>query len=186
MNFITSMTHIIHLILLLFMSHTEKQVLTDFSRQNQGYWTIVNDGVMGGLSTSEVSFTSDNQMVFSGTVSLENNGGFASTRMKLKNKNLAGCSVISIRLKGDGKKYKFRVRTDDQWDGIAYSINFPTTKDTWSEIDFPLKDFRPTYRGREMPQAKELKVEDIYQIGLLISEKQEGSFMIVLDWIKCY
>ena len=42
-------------------------------------WTTVNDPVMGGLSTSAVSFR-DGGLVFSGSISLENNGGFTSAR----------------------------------------------------------------------------------------------------------
>ncbi|MCH9723174.1 MAG: CIA30 family protein [Actinomycetia bacterium] len=42
-------------------------------------WTTVTDPVMGGLSTSAVSFR-DGGLVFSGSISLENNGGFTSAR----------------------------------------------------------------------------------------------------------
>ena len=38
-------------------------------------WVTVNDPVMGGRSISAVSFNGG--LVFSGTISLENNGGFA-------------------------------------------------------------------------------------------------------------
>ena len=37
-------------------------------------WTTVNDPVMGGMSTSSVTF-GDGGLVFSGNISLENNGG---------------------------------------------------------------------------------------------------------------
>ncbi|GAK76258.1 hypothetical protein JCM19296_1855 [Nonlabens ulvanivorans] len=42
-------------------------------------WVIVNDGVMGGLSQS-TAVSYDNYVLFSGTTSLKNNGGFASYR----------------------------------------------------------------------------------------------------------
>ena len=42
-------------------------------------WTTVNDPVMGGRSTSTVTF-GDGGLVFSGDISLDNNGGFASAR----------------------------------------------------------------------------------------------------------
>jgi hypothetical protein len=56
---------------------------TDF-KANQ--WIIVNDGVMGGISTSSIKLTNTQNGVFSGTVKLENNGGFASVRHSVKNK----------------------------------------------------------------------------------------------------
>ena len=43
-------------------------------------WRIVNDGVMGGLSKGNISFTDGGTMVFKGNLSLENNGGFSSVR----------------------------------------------------------------------------------------------------------
>ena len=43
-------------------------------------WTIGNDGVMGGLSKSNISIDDDGHGCFKGKISLENNGGFASVR----------------------------------------------------------------------------------------------------------
>ena len=42
-------------------------------------WTTVNDPVMGGMSTSRIAF-GNGGLMFSGVISLENNGGFASAR----------------------------------------------------------------------------------------------------------
>ncbi len=55
-------------------------VLVDLSNPGEvATWTTVNDPVMGGRSTSAVTF-GNGGLVFSGTLSLENNGGFASAR----------------------------------------------------------------------------------------------------------
>ena len=40
-------------------------------------WNIVNDDVMGGISRSSLSMNDENNLIFSGYLSLENNGGFA-------------------------------------------------------------------------------------------------------------
>ena len=45
-------------------------------------WGIVNDDVMGGISKSTLSLSNENNLVFNGYLSLENNGGFASSRMR--------------------------------------------------------------------------------------------------------
>lgn len=45
-------------------------------------WQAVNDGVMGGVSDGRFKITEDGAMEFFGTLSLENNGGFASVRTK--------------------------------------------------------------------------------------------------------
>ena len=44
-------------------------------------WRIVNDGVMGGISKSNIYLNEVSNIIFAGNVSLENNGGFASIRM---------------------------------------------------------------------------------------------------------
>jgi hypothetical protein len=43
-------------------------------------WQAVNDGVMGGVSDGRFKITDAGTLEFSGTLSLENNGGFASVR----------------------------------------------------------------------------------------------------------
>ena len=57
-----------------------EKTLFDFSTAtNAPAWQVVNDDVMGGVSTSRFSVT-NGVAVFRGEVSLENNGGFASVR----------------------------------------------------------------------------------------------------------
>ncbi|RLT33047.1 MAG: hypothetical protein DWI54_00995, partial [Chloroflexi bacterium] len=41
-------------------------------------WYSVNDGVMGGVSESAMTATSNGTAIFSGVVRFENNGGFAT------------------------------------------------------------------------------------------------------------
>ena len=48
------------------------------SAPNANDWTIVNDTVMGGVSQATVTDHPQGGVVFSGTLSLANNGGFAS------------------------------------------------------------------------------------------------------------
>jgi hypothetical protein len=86
-----------------------EKVLFTFQKSDEvNNWRIVNDGVMGGLSQSEIVLSDTSTAVFQGTVSLENNGGFSSTRTNPRFYNLAGYDGIILRLKGDGKKYQFR------------------------------------------------------------------------------
>ena len=61
---------------------TEKMV-TDFEGSEQlSEWQVINDSVMGGVSSSEIVIGVQSVAVFRGYVSLENNGGFASVRLK--------------------------------------------------------------------------------------------------------
>lgn len=147
-------------------------------------WRIVNDGVMGGLSQSRVDLKKDGKMRFMGYVSLENNGGFASTRTAPKDHDLAGYKGLEIRVKGDGKKYKFRIRTNNNFDGAAYTINFTTEEGEWQTFSIPFEDMEATFRGRLLADYPALKASDIRQLGILIADKQTGNFKLDVDWIK--
>ncbi len=160
----------------------EMIILEDFNQEKHLNWQIVNDGVMGGLSSSSIQIKSE-QGLFSGNVSLENNGGFASVRALLDRTNLKKVSKLLIRVKGDGKTYQFRVRTNKRFDGTAYQTFFKTEKDKWTNHVFSAEDFQATFRGMKVPQAPELKLEGIEQIGFLIAGKQQGSFSLIIDWI---
>ncbi len=59
--------------------------LYDFSAsKSSGSWMIVNDGVMGGVSRSQLSLSSTGTLLFQGNVSLNYGGGFASVRSVFK------------------------------------------------------------------------------------------------------
>ena len=159
----------------------------DFASPKSGArWRIVNDGVMGGLSQSQMSVTTEQTGVFQGTVSLENNGGFASVRTEPADFGLAPSKGLELRVRGDGKRYQLRLRTDRDWDGIAYRATFDTADGEWTTIRLDFRDCIPSYRGRPVPSAPVLDPARIRQIGFLISDKQEGSFRLEVGSIKAY
>ncbi len=147
-------------------------------------WRIINDGVMGGISSSKMKVLTNGNGLFSGTVSLENNGGFASTRALLTEKPKHEFEKVKIRVKGDGQKYSFRIRTDEYFDGVAYKNDFTTQKGEWEIIELSLADFIPVWRGRRLTDISPIAPQGIRQIGFLISDKQAGEFSLLIDWIK--
>ena len=164
--------------------HQSNQVIQKFdSKESLSNCYIVNDGVMGGLSSSKIVFSENGPAVFQGIVSLENYGGFASVRMRMPNMNLENYKGIVLKVKGDGKKYNFRIRTDEGFDGAAYSQAFMTTKDEWEELFLPFDNFLPQFRGRILTNYPDLNRNKIRQLGILISDKQEGSFELDIEWI---
>jgi hypothetical protein len=168
------------------MISTESKTLYSFSSAKElDAWRIVNDGVMGGLSKSRLDHNQEGQtMRFMGFVSLENYGGFASTRSVPKDYTLKGYKGLEIRVKGDGKRYKFRIRTNDNFDGAAYTINFDTEADEWQTFYIPFEEMEATFRGRLLEDYPALKASAIRQLGVLIADKQEGNFKLEVDWIK--
>ena len=119
-------------------------------------WRIVNDDVMGGISKSNLYLNSNGNLIFEGEVSLENNGGFASCRLGTKNGEMNGIKSFKIKLKGDGKIYKFRV--SERNGSINYSTNFQTKKGVWEEINIPIKELEPTFMGYYSSRAPRLGI----------------------------
>ncbi len=149
-------------------------------------WEVINDEVMGGLSESRLSMTSDKTALFEGEVSLENNGGFASVRTYIGDLFLDGFKGLAVRVRGDGKRYRLRVRTVDTSEGFAYQTSFVTQADTWLTVHLPFSGFEPFYRGGVVPNAPALNRSDIRQIGLMIADKQPGYFRLEIEWVKAY
>ena len=85
-------------------------------------WYTVDDRVMGGISSSVVRVDPNlDHLTFSGNVSLENNGGFASTRSDWVGYDLRGYDGILMRVFGDGNVYRFRIRTSLTGPEVAYT-----------------------------------------------------------------
>ena len=58
--------------------------------------------------------------VFRGVVSLENGGGFASVRSEPQDHDLSTFDGLVLKVRGDGKRYRFRLRTSRAFDGVSY------------------------------------------------------------------
>lgn len=149
-------------------------------------WLNVDDVVMGGVSDSAMQLTQDGTAVFAGNLSLENSGGFASVRTVLERRNYADFAGFRIRVKGDGRRYSFRARNDDRFDGVVYKFDFETVPDERMEIGLPFAGFIPSFRGRTLADVPPLDSSNIVQIGLLISNKQAGAFRLEIAWIEAY
>jgi len=157
-------------------------VLFDFNEKSAiDNWKIVDDGVMGGLSSSEFSINASGNGVFKGSVSTENNGGFCSVRYFFKPISLKGNTKFSIRLKGDGKKYQFRVKSKVR-DYYSYIYEFQTTSD-WQTVEIPINEMYASFRGRtlNLPNYDGTSLEEI---AFLIGNKQNESFQLIIDKIE--
>lgn len=175
------------LIALIFFLFSEDITLFDFdSTETTGKWFIVNDDVMGGVSTSKLTFSESGFATFSGELSPKNYGGFASVRAIVEGKEAPQSNGIKIRLKGDGNIYSIRFRTSNNFDGYAYQAKVKTVKGEWKEFKIPFKDFEPTYRGRILSGKPDLEYKNVAQFGLLVADKQFGMFSLDIDWIKIY
>ena len=141
---------------------------------------------MGGVSKSRFNLNEKGIANFSGTLSQDNNGGFASVRTYVEENNLNEFTGVIINAKGDGNLYNLRFRTDQHYDGIAYQAKFRSDANKWIEFKIQFRDFVPTFRGKNVPNQPELESKNIKQIGILIADKQFGDFELNIDYIKFY
>jgi hypothetical protein len=153
--------------------------------KTENQWRIVNDDVMGGISSSKVT-VKDDKIIFRGNVSLENNGGFASLRSQLKNYNFVNFSGIEIKLKGDGKRYSISMKETTYFNGYFYTNSFETKKDEWIVVQIPFNQFKLYYFGKDTNSSKKIPLDNIKEISLLIGDKQEGEFKAEIDYIMLY
>lgn len=161
-----------------------ERILFDFSTvPGDDGWQILNDGVMGGVSSSRFEIIGG-LAVFQGTVSLANNGGFASVRSPLIPPRLCGCDTFVLRVRGDGHRYKFTVRMQSSFDSAIYQSVFAPAPAAWEELRLPFADFVPTFRGRTLTGEPPLDSAGIVSVGFLISEKQAGPFRLEIAWIQ--
>ena len=161
------------------MAINSSMVIFDFNKESDiSDWEIVNDAVMGGQSSSKFYLNDEGNGVFKGKVSLENNGGFSSLRHRFVRKNIGDHKKVILHLKGDGKRYQFRAKTnkDDQQAYISY---FETTGD-WQTIEIKLSSLEPTFRGRKLLMPN-FPADELEEVGFMIGNKVNENFELVIN-----
>lgn len=169
------------------------QMSTDLS----DIWGALDDVVMGGVSESRIRLI-DGIAVFSGNVSTNNSGGFASVRTRNYEPpiDLGGYEGVELRVKGDGLRYKFMLRASTQWDGVAYCYSFDTLDRNWIDVRIPFKAFIPIFRARTVNDSPPLDAKRIYALQLMLSKFEydgglnprfrAGLFELQVQSIKAY
>ena len=147
-------------------------------------WQTVNDGVMGGVSEGKFKITDTKTMEFFGTLSLANNGGFASVRTKVKKLSLEKDDTLVAKIRGDGRQYMLNLYPNKQRMAYSYRATVQTKKDEWIEVKVPLAKFEATSFGRIVKNAGLVKPEEINSLGFMLGDKKAGPFKMEIEWIK--
>lgn len=169
------------IILLIISIAIETMILFDFNTKSDiSNWVIVDDVVMGGKSNGSFQLNKEGNGVFSGKVSLENNGGFSSLRYSFMEKNVKGHTKAILKIKGDGKAYQFRLKSNST-DRHSYISTFQTTVE-WQTIEIKLKDMYPAFRGNKL-NFPNYPINILEEIAFLIGNKKEESFQLEIDSI---
>ena len=160
-------------------------------------WGALDDVVMGGISASSLQIIAEGA-VFTGKVSTENSGGFASVRTRNfePTLDLTSYSGIELRLRGDGQRYKFFVRDGSGWDSIGYGYSFDTVANEWITVKIPFNEMIPVFRAKIIENAPALQTQNIRSLQLMLSKFeyngalnphfQAGTFRLEIKTIKGY
>ena len=144
-------------------------------------WQIINDGVMGGLSSSAFSLDSQG-LHFRGSLSTANGGGFASIRgcLPVPLQRIAG---IRLSLTGDGRRYQLRLRETANSGDIAWRASFDTSG-ARQDITLATRDFEPVFRGRRIEALPGLADRAMRYLGFMLASQREGAFALSVHAVE--
>jgi hypothetical protein len=161
-------------------------LLTDFTADSADFgWYVLNDNVMGGRSDGSFA-EQQGTLVFTGNTNT-NGGGFSSIRTQALQLDLSSKTGIQVRVKGDGRRYTWRLTTNASWRGrqVSYWADFETEQDSWTTAEIPFSLFVPRFRGFEL-DGPPLDPGQITGMGLMIYDKQDGPFELHLASVHAY
>ncbi|WP_259367517.1 CIA30 family protein [Colwellia sp. MB02u-9] len=165
------------------MAKKESALMINFTEQQSlNSWRITNDGVMGGKSQGQISLQA-NKAIFSGDISLANNGGFSSVFRPIEPLAKA-LETVTIDIEGDGLTYQLRLIVNLDGYRMAYKQSFDTVAGQQTQLSFTLADFQASFRGREIPNAPVLTSENIREVGFLVTSKVAGPFSLVITSVS--
>ena len=144
-------------------------------------WQVEDDVVMGGRSQGTLSRDPAGHLVFRGEVSLENNGGFSSIQNNFDPIDVSKYQHAIIRLKGDGKDYRFLVEAEK--DARHYYVAEFTTNGDWQEIKIPLRTMYPMRRGDRLA-IPDYSAETLSQVRFMIANRRAESFQLEIASIR--
>ena len=163
----------------------EVKILYDFTRPDACLWFSIDDVVMGGVSHSAMRME-NGCAVFMGVVSLDHGGGFASVRSQPALWDLRDYTGIELTFRGDGRRYKLRLKTDPGFDGVNWETAFVTDAGARQTLRFPFRDLAPVYRGKPVSGVPPFDPGRIATFGLLISDRQSGPFRLEVETVAAY
>mgnify|MGYP006140582471 FL=1 len=173
---------IIVYLLVFLVENVEAKIIHDFNiGQNVNDWFVVDDVVMGGRSLGSFSLVEGGNGLFRGYISLKNYGGFSSIRCKQKEVGIDNYQYIVIKVFGDNKFYQLRIKS--RYDHRHQYVKRFYAKNEWQEIKIPLNSMEPQYRGRKL-RMRNFNSDSIVEFGILIGNKVEENFSLMIDYIS--
>lgn len=180
----------------------ESKVLFDFTSDNASVsgWVEQSDVVREpGMSKATLVIQKSKlfkRAVFFTLLNPQPNGaGFAGMKISVQ-WDLSNHTSLLIRLRGQGSNshYKVNLRHKglDTEPHPSYEQMFEAPMNSFGEINLPLNNFEPYYRGRKL-DPKEVGYLDLHNItnfefqmygGVYLPYKQSGPSSLEIDWVK--
>ena len=139
----------------------------DMSATLGGSWRLVTDGVMGGLSSGDITHDQVEGRAclrLRGNVRLENRGGFLQAALDIERTAAAdasGYQGLLLEVFGNDRDYNLHLRTADVWlPWQSYRAAFHAPP-RWQVINLPFTEFKGYRIG------KKLDLQHLKRIGLL-------------------
>jgi hypothetical protein len=149
-------------------------------------WTPIGDVIMGGISESSFLPSAEGCALFTGRLTPGPSGGFASVRSPLLSFDVTGFAGLSITLRGDGRRYKLSLRTEEAFDAIQFQASVEPPRDRWEVMRVSFERFLPAFRGRTLTGGASFGRGILRSVGFVHSEGQEGPFCLGIRRIEAY
>ncbi len=146
-------------------------------------WEVEDDNVMGGLSRGRLVVNEAGNALFTGDISLDNNGGFSSIQYDFASLDVSGYQALCLGLRGDGKRYQVRVESAPRA-RHAYAFDFQTDGN-WQVIEIPFRQMEAIRHGDRL-DLPNYPGETMTRIQILAGEGRAESFQLEIDriWLK--
>jgi len=148
-------------------------------------WLAVHDTVMGGVSSGDVQRDA-RSLRFTGTLSLDQGGGFVSARTADAPLGLDGAVALRLHVRGDGRSWDLTLRRDDvPLRGGSYRAGFIAPPEG-AIVEIPLADFRPRSFGRPVAglPALDRALDRVVSVGFLLADGRPGAFELEVTAVE--
>ena len=153
----------------------------DFSNPKEvRRWRVVNDGVMGGLSSGEMR-VDDGTMLYTGLINT-NGGGFSSIRRTISPGTLRNAVALKFNHADDGRVYKVSIRSSAAYRRRPISFQAPIPPRDQGAV-VALDDLRGSFRGYQAPGAQ-FDRDQAFEIGIILSDGIDGPFEMSMRSIE--
>ncbi len=161
----------------------------DFGEESVERWSVINDGVMGGLSEGNLEYDGG-VVTFDGQINT-NGGGFSMIRTDVFRDDqslaeaLTGAEYLRIRLRSaNGRAYELTM-TDSATNASVMHVEDIAVSDEglWQEPVISLTDLEPRIFGSVQPGIEAFEVEQTATIGVILADGLDGPFSLQIDRI---